>query len=154
MIKMLEQSDPRRWDDCTSYHTMLAWAWHWQSRISLLLGVANSYSLLLLSCEARRVRLWIRRSTEHTYCLQGRSDTQEVDRVSVSQSQSQPRRRRGGTWLEPSHLTHQEQENGKTSLRYFEGAAMKSYQMPISIRAFEDIYCYCRQQDIHARRMC
>eukprot|EP00985_Skeletonema_marinoi_P030927 scaffold34749_cov139-Skeletonema_marinoi.AAC.8 len=33
--------------------------------------------------------------------------------------------------------------DGKTSLRYFDGATMKSYQMPS--RAFEDNYC--RQQD-------
>jgi len=34
-------------------------------------------------------------------------------------------------------------KDGKTSLRYFDGATMKSYQMPS--RAFEDNYC--RQQD-------
>ncbi len=34
-------------------------------------------------------------------------------------------------------------KEGMTSLRYFDGATMKSYQMPP--RAFEDIYC--RQQD-------
>jgi len=34
-------------------------------------------------------------------------------------------------------------KDGKTSLRYFDGATMKSYQMPS--RAFEDIYCL--QQD-------
>lgn len=35
-------------------------------------------------------------------------------------------------------------KDGKTSLRYFDGATMKSYQMPT--RAFEDNYC--RQQDV------
>ena len=34
-------------------------------------------------------------------------------------------------------------KDGKTSLHYFDGATMKSYQMPS--RAFEDNYC--RQQD-------
>ena len=34
-------------------------------------------------------------------------------------------------------------KDGKTSLRYFDGATMKSYQMPS--RAFEDNYC--RQQE-------
>jgi len=34
-------------------------------------------------------------------------------------------------------------KDGKTSLRYFDGATMKSYQMPA--RAFEDQYCH--QQD-------
>ena len=34
-------------------------------------------------------------------------------------------------------------KDGKTSLRYFDGATMKSYQMPS--RAFEDNYCH--QQD-------
>ena len=35
-------------------------------------------------------------------------------------------------------------KTGKSSLRYFDGATMKSYQLPH--RAFEDIYC--RQQDM------
>ena len=35
-------------------------------------------------------------------------------------------------------------KTGKSSLRYFDGATMKSYQVPH--RAFEDIYC--RQQDM------
>ena len=34
-------------------------------------------------------------------------------------------------------------KDGKSSLRYFDGATMKSYQLPR--RSFEDIYC--RQQD-------
>jgi hypothetical protein len=34
-------------------------------------------------------------------------------------------------------------KDGKSSLRYFDGATMKSYQLPH--RTFEDIYC--RQQD-------
>ena len=34
-------------------------------------------------------------------------------------------------------------KDGKTSLRYFDGATLKSYQMPS--RAFEDNYCH--QQD-------